>query len=451
MFSRLILFVSLLCSLFVTPRAVASSAFDAIDRAYAPYLDKADPFGFDLKIASLATDEYKFWRGSKDLFFLWCKDNAADWLADRDGFLPNHGDLHLGNIGTYVSEEGFGKMAFGMVDFDDSARLPFEVELLQGAITLRLVARQNHLEGIDTAAIDAAMFDAYRIAVNSRRNATVMLADNAVVKELMSASPSSEPYAAEVEKFTKHDRFKHVIGKKSPSDVLQPVEEDRWDAFAQAIASAIGSDEELAKRFALKDAQDIRKRMKDVARRTRIGSSGSQGLAKYFVLIERPFKDYDGDVILYLKQQIPTAAERSEYVPRDPRTPGERCKRDMDALTEPHAFANGFCELEGKSFWFSFKEPWSDEIAFDKIKTADELLDIAKLWGTVAGCTHREEGRFERILPRLTPALKQSIASRADAYLKYQQEAFASFKDDPRAVQAVARATQALDELTKKK
>ncbi len=450
MVDRMLPLVCVLFGLLGAPVAFADQAFDAIERAYAPYLDKSEPFGFDLKVASLASDEYKFWRGSKDLFFLWCKDNAADWLADRDGFLVNHGDLHLGNIGTYASEDGFGRLAFGMVDFDDSARLPFEVELLQGAVTLRLVAKQNQLDGVDAAAVDQAMFDAYRIAVNSRRNATLMLADHAIVKELMSTGPATKAYAKEVEKFTEAGKFRRVVGKKSPTDVLQPVDEERWDAFAEAIASAIDSDDELAKRFALKTSKEVRKRMRDVARRTRVGSSGSQGLAKYLVLIEKPFADHDGDVILYLKEQIPTAAERSGYVPRDARTPGERCKRDMDALTEPRAFVNGFCELEGTSFWFSLKEPWSDEIAFDKIKSADELIDMAKLWATVVGCTHREEGRFERILPRLTPALRQTIASRADAYLAYQGEAFASFKADPRVALSIERSKRAMDDATKR-
>ena len=62
------------------------------------------------------------------------------WLADRDAYVTQQGDQHLGNIGTYLAAGEFGTLGFGMVDFDDSQTLPFQFELLQGVISLRLAA-----------------------------------------------------------------------------------------------------------------------------------------------------------------------------------------------------------------------------------------------------------------------------------------------------------------------
>ncbi len=406
-----------------------SDAFDKIKSAYAPYLNEQDPFSLPMKIRSLAADEYKFWRGSKDLFFQWSKQNCADWLKDKSTFLPNHGDLHLGNIGSYVTEDGLDTLGFGMVDFDDSSRLPFEFELLQGLITLDLVAEQTKitLSPQQQAQLEAKLFESYRYAVNSQRNARDLLKGDATVDKLI-AKAGKKPYADELEKFTKDGRFRALVGKKDKiTDILDAVEPSRWDAFARAITDAIKNDDRLQKLMPEADAKSIRKSIKDIVRRTRLGSSGSQGLDKYFVLLEKPLAGVDHDIILYLKQEIPTAAERSGIIPPDPRSPGQRCSQDMDKMTDPRAFINSWTEMEGKSYWVHFKEPWSDEIEFDTVKTFDELISMAHIWGTVTGATHRDEGRYELILPRLTSELKQQIRERSTAYLAYQRAAFERF------------------------
>ncbi len=430
-----------------------SDAFNRIQSAYAPYLNDQDPLSLAMKIKSLSSDEYKFWRGSKDLFFQWGKQNCQDWLKDEKAFLPNHGDLHLGNIGTYVTEEGLDTLGFGMVDFDDSARLPFEFELLQGLVTLDLVARQNKIDRTpeQIATVDQAIFDSYKLAVNSRRNAKEMLKSDATVVKLLGKS-TKKTYADDLSKYTENGKFRSLVKKKDKlTDILDAVEPVHYSAFAQAIAEAITHDERLTKLMPSADAKSVQPKIRDIVRRTRIDSSGSQGLFKYLVLLEKPFTGVDHDIILYLKQEIPTAAERSGIIPLDPRTPGQRCAQDMDKMTDPRAYICSWVELEGKSFWVHFKEPWSDEIAFDEITDLDQLTQMATLWGTVVGATHRDQGRFELILPRMTPTLAQQIRERATAYLNYQQNAFDAFKADPRVTQFISTVAKEIDTRLQKK
>lgn len=263
------------------------SPFDLLCRSYAPYMDPDDPLALPLKLRSLTQNPYKFWRGSKDLFFKWCKSNASDWFADTGTFTPCHGDLHLGNIGSYACDRGWGVLALGMVDFDDSATLPFQIELLQGLISLRLAGRQNSIALNDAEAdrLTNTLLDAYRVA-------------------------------------------EHI-----------------------------------------------------------------------------------------------------------------------SLMTEPPPFINSWCELRGESYQVSLMEPWSKEMDPGKVKTVDDLLRLARIWGIVAGSAHRKAGHSQAILLRLTPALSRQLQQRCDDFIHNFEQDFAVLKTDWRTARFVRQADAAIREL----
>jgi uncharacterized protein (DUF2252 family) len=415
--------------------------FDRIERAYAPYMNADDPLALPMKIRSLSADEYTFWRGSKDLFFVWCKSSCADWLADRGAYLPNHGDLHLGNIGTYAARGEWNELAFGMVDFDDSAQLPFELELLQGLITLNLVARQNNIT-LDAAAqqrIKTVLLQTYRTAITSLRPARRILEDDndSILANMFTRK--SAPYAQELEEYLQAGKFRAVIfsGKGKVKEILRPAM-NRVDDFAAGLMQAVEHDPEMKAVFRFNSAAEIRSGIKDAVQRTRVGSSGSQGLKKYLMVLDRPLRGVANDVIFYLKQEIPSAAERQGVAAASDASPGARVKRDMDTLTEPHPYINSFCEIGNESYWVNFKEPWSSEIDPAEIKSADDLIHAARIWATVAGAMHRRDGRFQRLLSRVTPTLMTQIDQRCDAFLKQIDSDFADFSSDSRTRRHVA-------------
>ena len=447
---------SLLVLCLVSTAGAEPSAFDRLDHAYAPYLDHNDGFAWPAKVRALRADEYRFWRGSKDLFFLWCNDHCADWSADPTNVVASHGDLHMGNIGAYASDAGLGTVssgtvAFGMVDFDDAIRLPFQIELLQGFITLRLMAREASfpVDAATTARVDAAILDTYRAALISDKTTTELLADDADLAGMIHRA-ADVSYASELDKCCDGDRFKPAVrsGSGKVSDVLRAVDASKYDAFADGIAQACANEPAVAKQLRSLSAADWRKRIKGVALRSRFGSAGSQGLNKFLVLVDHPFVSLDSDAILYFKQEIPTAAERAGYVPLDPRSPGERAKRLMDDLTMPHTRFNSWATVEGKSYWVSLKEPWSDEMT-DAVASEADLLHAARVWGTVAGAAQRSVDRATRLLPRLTDALARSLAERADTYLAKEHDDFAAFVADPRTTVLKRRADEAIDGLLK--
>jgi uncharacterized protein (DUF2252 family) len=357
----------------------------------------------------------------------------VDWRDDVSSYAPVHGDLHQGNIGTYASNAGFGTLAFGMVDFDDATRLPFQIELLEGLITMRLTGRES---GIDLkpevlARLDSQLIEAYRAALLSNQNATRLLSGDLRIAQMLAAS-RTVAYADELAKFCDGDSFRSVVRnrKGEVTDSLRAVSATEFGIFAAAIAEACSNDDAMARRMKATTVEHICKRIKAVAARTRLGSSGSQGLKKFLVLLDRPLAGISSDVILYLKQEVPTAAERSGFAPPETRSQGERAKQLMDELVSPRPLLNSYATMNDRSYWVSLKEPWSDELP-DRVKNADELFEAAHVWGTVAGAAPRDSALRQQVLLKLD-SQRAALSTRAELYVRSQHEAYLSFVADPR-------------------
>jgi uncharacterized protein (DUF2252 family) len=435
----------IIAAMSAAARAEGPSPYDVIEHNFGSYVDRNDPLALPLKIKSLAADPYKFWRGSKDLFFAWAKTDARDWLDDHSNYVSSHGDLHLGNIGTYTTDAHFRSLAFGMVDFDDSTDLPFELELLQGLITLRLVADQRSIAPDPSGDPAETLLNAYQDALVAGKTATELLANDDKVIAMLRET-WGRGYDDELLAFAKDGAFRKSI--LAPNDavreILRPAK-DRAPAIAEGIAAAIARDPKLAGRIRLGSAKDVLAAVKDVAQRTRVGSSGSQGLKKYLVLLSHPLVGEHHDVMIYLKQQIPAAAERAGAVPRDARPPGQRCSEEMAALTDPPAWFNGWCQVGDESYWVTVKEPWSDELDAGDVKDASTLLWAARAWGTVAGSAHGRGGRGAAIRQKLTPQVRQVLTARTATYVARLRSDFAQFRNDPRVAADIARADAAID------
>jgi|GEM_PF-2843839 len=449
--NRLILLILCFASLTPTARA-ADTPYDLLKKNYGVYCTPDDPHAFPMKVWGLSSNEFAFWRGSRDLYFTWCRDNTRDWLDDKGAYCVNHGDLHLGNIGSYVREgQQLGAMSFGPVDFDDTANLPFQIELLQGLITLRLTARQNNIDlsGTRREELSREMFDAYRAAVASDKTTLEMVSDEKRIGKFIDAA-QKHSYEKTLDKFTDDNGkfLPYVRTKRSypmPKEILKPAM-DRADDMARGIAQAVANSPALKAAFIYSDVRTIRESIKDVALRTRLESLGSQGLKKYLVLLKRPLKGLDMDVVMYVKQEIPAAAERADAIPRDPRSPGERCSQDMNVLTNPTAYLNSWCDIGKESYWVTFKEPWSEELETNMVRDYHDLIHFARVWGTVAGAMHRNQGHPKAILQRLDkPEFFDQLRHRSTLYMAELDREYFDFTNDPRAKADKATAQKMID------
>jgi uncharacterized protein (DUF2252 family) len=431
-----------------TPARADERAFDILQSGYGQFTTPDDPHSFPMKVWAVSQDQFAFWRGGRDVFFRWVKDNCENWLADKEAYVLNHGDLHLGNIGSYAREGRLGATSFGMTDFDDTARLPFQIELLQGLISLRLAARENdiQLNGARRDELARTMFDAYRAALMSEKSTSELVAGEQRIGRFTDQT-QKDAYDAILEKFTDgRGKFKSIVTspKDKAKEILRPAM-DRADALAKGIAQGLANSPEAAALFNFTDENSIRKSIKDVAARTRLESVGSQGLKKYLVLLERPLKGLSMDVILYVKQEIPAAAERAGAIPRDPRSPGRRSSEDMEVLINPEAYLNTWCDIGGESYWVTFKEPWSEEIDIARIKNFDDLRKMAEVWGKVVGVAHRHLGRAAAIRQRLDEGLLAVLRHRSTSYMAELDRQYFDFTTDPRTKAQVAKAQPIVD------
>jgi uncharacterized protein (DUF2252 family) len=429
-----------------TQAAARSNPFDILVEAYGPYMNQNDPLAFPMKVRAVAADKSGLWRGGKDLFFRWCRDHARDWMDDRDAIVTQQGDPHLGNVGTYLAAGDFGTLAFGMVDFDESVRLSFQYELLQGIVSLRLVAEESGM-GLDGPAVDRLVrqtLEDYTAAAASGKTATDLLRDDPDVAKLLGGA--RRDYATELSQYTSGGKFLPVRAtRKEVKDLMRPAM-DRADELAAGIAEAVGRSEASAALFRLRTAAEFRAAVRDAVLRTRVGSAGSQGLKKYFVLLERPLAGVDHDVIVYVKQQIPSAPERAGLVPPDPRDPGRRCAEDVAELTDPKPFFNGWCRIGDESYWVSLREPWTDELEGADVHSAADLAAAAHVWATAAGTSHHGAGVAEVVTARNTPELAGELVRLSGAYLRQLDGEFQQLAADPRVAKLVGVANAAIEE-----
>jgi hypothetical protein len=316
---------------------------------------------------------------------------------------------------------------------------------------MRLIAQERAIP-FDGEAVLEAICVSYHTALSSNESETALLAANAKFDRIHDfIARESIPYARDLERFTEAGEFRHVVfdAKSKPQEILRPAM-DRADALASAIGEAIRTSPRARVVLRFEGASDARSAIRDVALRTRLGSSGSQGLNKLLVLMNRPIRGVDHDVILYLKQQIPSAAQRNRVTRETPQSPAQRVCDSGDRLASPRLFLNVPCRVDGESYQMTLKEPWSDELDTADVKTAPDLVVAARVWGVVAGTAHREASPQRQAIPqRLTSDLRDQIRARGDEFAAKLASDFAASCSDPRVTAHAAAADQAITEFVR--
>jgi hypothetical protein len=245
----------------------------------------------------------------------------------------------------------------------------------------------------------------------------------------MLAGAGKHDYDDELDKYRKKNAFlAQVVDKKGRvKEVLRPVK--GRGAFVEAIEAALMHVPDGKDLF--KDADVKKKAVEDIVRRTQLESAGSEGLYKYLVLLENK-RSPEGKLILYLKQQVPSPAERVGLIPTDARPPGQRSSEDMHTLCDPPPYFNSYCAMDGRSFRVSIKEPWSDTLDGADVNTFEDLRRVAHIWGVVAGAAHRRSKTVEAVRARLTPELSAKLLELSGVYARKAEADFRAFESDPR-------------------
>jgi uncharacterized protein (DUF2252 family) len=446
------------------------SPLDVMQRVYAPLCVEGDDLSFPMKVDAASASPLKFSTSTRELFYRWAKTACADWLLDPAAFVPSHGDVHMGNLGSYVADLASVRLAIGLKDFDESATMPFQIDLLQALISLRLTSEAAGLtltpEQVSEAAAD--LLAAYRTAVDSGRTATEALAADAAISRLL--TPGKASPRTPVDEWTAGGRFIPQIRSKKGEvrDLFRPLlvgtapgaSLEKSD-LAEALAKAVESSPRLASVSTWRTREQFEAAIEDAATRTRPGSGGSQGMVKLVVLVRSGVRTLDGsttDAIFYLKQQgNGSAAQRIGFINPADLPGGQRVYRNALALTLPEVDATGWCDLivagSLRSFFVSIRDPWENEPS-EKLDTPDQVRRAANLFGTVLGAAHRNAAgtptAARGLSTRVGATLRDQLISRSSDWISENQRLYGEWIADPRvktlrstAQAAWARATAA--------
>ena len=406
--------------------------YDIIRRTTGSHIGERDPMGLGLRLHVGMQSPYALWCASPELFFSWAKASASEFSADAEAILVCHGNPVPAAISSYVPSGPLGKLSVGLVHFDDAARMPFQLELLQGLITLRLLAQQSGLELSDEQLdqLLVAMTEGYGSAASSDRNAESLLSkDDPWIARLLS---SQNTYADLLDRYASIGQFRHRVrdSEGRVTELLYRPANDIPDAVSAALAEAAEKSTALAQISRYRRRDEFREAIRDVARRTEVPSSFNPGVKQHLVLLLRPFRDVDHDVILCFRQQIAPAAERAGLTPRENVQPAQRVTRAAAAMS-PQPFVLAPATLGASSCTIELLDPWSRTLAEQDVKEFDEVLRLAKIWAVVVGSSHQQANHDQVIARRLTPELRPKLKSLSDSYLKHHLTSFERLNADP--------------------
>jgi RNA polymerase sigma factor (sigma-70 family) len=394
--------------------------YDQLEQIYDPYLTANLSTGFAWHAAAMQKSPEAFWRGSQPLFFSWCKANCADWLGNTETWALCDADPGL---------NGMERISF-VTDADNSAPLPIQIELLQGLITVRLVAEHGYGYQ-DTASVPkmaAVLCDAYRAALlqdDPSETKPPISADEADVKRLVDElSADFKPMA--------RGRHHRVVDLLRPSPLTT-------NQAAELIQVAERNNPALE--IYLGTPPDSMPVVRAVRQRYRVNSVATTGQASFLVLLAG---GNGKPCLVEVKQQVPSSAELAGVTPPDARTPGCRVAEDAQYLSGGRCLPISWCELASESFTVRPYQP-SPGLSDPGGESWQNGIVAARAWGIAAAGTHDKDSRRMQFGALVTPALESMLIERSNQYIAVMEQELDALRADPRAVRDVAAQRAMLD------
>lgn len=367
-------------------------------RAVNPHLVAQGELAMALKVHSLMEDDLAFFRGTADLFYLWCGDHATDWLTHHRLEVRLHGDLHIGNIGTYrvASRTGLD-LRFGIVDLDETIRGPYQLDLLRALTSLHFAAARGDFTFSQQRAASLApeMCAQYQASMLAADRDSALRLEFLLVQQTLHEALDNE-FDAYLAEYVVGDplRFKscRLNGDGAVLEVMGAVDKALSADVIDGLWSYLsgGTNETTRSLFRWKNRGQLAEGVLDVVSWVRLGSSGSQGLRKFLVLLDHPLIGTDQPLILQLKEEPTPAATRAGVL--DSSLGIDRAAEVADAygqLARPAKWLVGHTSIRGHGYLVKTKDPWGVELSPKDIHTFSDLKKTAGLMGLLLGRAHR--------------------------------------------------------------
>jgi len=405
-----ILTVSVTTTLLYWPAgSKPAGPYDRLNQLYAAYLPNDPVSGFQWHTASIKSDLSSFWRGSQPLFYQWCKTNCRDWLSDPNSYALCNASPNLEDSERLPVE----------INPDNSARLPVQIELLQGMITVRLASNGGFSKPNDPTAIAVArtLCNTYRASLLGSQPLTGN-----------SAMPPPDGERDDIHNYidpTTGDFRSIILRRDRIYQFLIPSRITRAQATAM-VKSALDRNESLRDFVGSADPQ-----VESIRQQVRYDSVVTQGQAEFLVMLGGSRSSQR--IILELKQQTPSSAELAGAVSRDPRLPARRAAENAGTLAISSAPPPiSWCILANESFTVTPFAPQGYVFELRKDRWVDPLA-AAGIWASNTAATHRADPHRTALAAQITPELPGELVSLCNAYIDAMRHDLEAFCNDPRA------------------
>lgn len=412
--------------------------------AFAPLM-AADPVAFRGKYRSMARDPHAFYRGSASLFYAdvtACGDDGAvddGWVDERSGRIWVHGDLHVENFGTYLSDDG--RLVFDVNDFDEAYLGRWTWDVLRFAASLALVGWQKALPEPDVRDLVGTYVDGYLDQVDDYRRA----ADDASEFALHLDNTEGPVHLALVR-----------ARQRSRADLLDAstVRVDGVRLFRDDTSVRRLPDDERATVEAAYESylgtipEDKRSdralfyRLRDVVGKSGFGI-GSAGLPAYNLLIEGHSEALDNDVVLSMKQAYVPAISRfvdAGAVEGYFRHEGHRTvvsQRALQVHTDPLL---GWTELDGVGYVVSELSPYEVDLDWTGLTEPEQVADVVGLLGRATAkihCASDEDSEQDLVDFQVEDAVAASVEGRREEVRTWVADVGLRYADRVRADHAL--------------
>jgi uncharacterized protein (DUF2252 family) len=339
------------------------------------------------KMGKMEKDIFIFFRGTAHIFFQDMSTlPASRYISEHTGYTWLNGDAHLANFGAM--RDSSGTQVFAVSDFDEGYLGQYVWDLRRLAVSLLLAGRDQGIAADAAANAVNSLADAYIGKMEefkgSGKELSFQLTQNntsGAVQDTIEAGAAGSRKKL-LSKFTLLDAHTRVF---KTSDKLQPVSADTHEALVASMRDYIASIAP-AKRYPAGYYE-----VKDVCQRFRSGV-GSLGKLRYYLLLAGDAVFESDNVIIELKQAIPSAvaAISDDRLPPSSYRCNEGCRvaKTLKAQLIHADVLAGHTNADGIDYFVREKSPWDNDFDPASLSSADKLENAASYLGIALASAH---------------------------------------------------------------
>ncbi|CAF2785233.1 unnamed protein product [Rotaria sp. Silwood2] len=341
------------------------------------------------RFRKMAENSFNFYRGSAVLFYHDLKIDQDPWIARNNlaGSVFIHGDLHAENFGTYMNSHGI--LNFDVNDFDEGYCGPFTWDVKRLLASLYLVAygkgfSNDTIRQILAECAKAYVRQVYEFCKSSADQLAFTLENTTGKIQLLLKEARIQSHADRLAKMTVIENYERKFKHTKDTNVDDQLYKDITQAFNTKYRDSIPQPKQ---NMGGPSGRSISYKIKDIVKILSSGI-GSAGTESYGILLEGPTEALDNDVVLFMKQALPSAVS---YVIKHPELEkyfehhGLRavlCSYAMQASTPQWL---GYTTLREMPYLVDEVSAHSKGLSWSNINNLTDVLEVVAYLGKVTG------------------------------------------------------------------